>query len=59
MPVKGGPGAIGREISHLMNKRDGMEQRQAVAASLNMARKGRFGKSERKAAGRAPSRGSR
>jgi len=58
MPVSKGPGATSREISHLVREKD-MPQRQAVAAALSMARKGRFGKSERKAAGRAPSRGSR
>jgi hypothetical protein len=59
MPVKPGKGAIGREIKSLQDRPDYSHER-AVAASLNMARKGDLGRTEkRKAAGRAPSRGSR
>lgn len=58
MPVTKGPGGTSREISHLVREKD-MPQRQAVAAALSMARKGTFGRSEKRKAGRAPSRGSR
>jgi hypothetical protein len=58
MPVEPGKGAIGREIKSL-EKRPGYSRARAIAASLNMARAGKLGKTERKAAGRAPSRGSR
>ena len=58
MPITKGKGAIGREIAHLEKKPDYSRDR-AIAASLNMARKGDLGKTERKVAGRQPSRGSR
>ena len=40
------------EISHLRRDK-GMPERQAVAAALNMARKGRFGKREQRKARRS------
>lgn len=55
MPVKPGKGAIGREIGHLQDK-PGYSHERAVAASLNMARAGKLGRTEKARAGRKPSR---
>lgn len=50
---------VGAEIKHLMRDKD-MPQRQAVAASLSMARRGDFGrKAQRQARRGGSSRGGR
>lgn len=46
--------SLSAEIRALRDK--GMPARQAVAASLNMARKGDFGRAEKRTAGRPPRR---
>lgn len=49
---------VSQEISHLVRDK-GMPQRQAVAASLSMARRGDFGRKAQRQAKRGGSRGGR